>query len=147
MQNEMSSAFDIYRDRAIEIVYTLNLPSELERKQELHEPDVYFHSPVTVVRGYPALLNYIRILYDAFPDIRVAIEYAVSDGQRAAVRATLRGTFLRDISGMVATGRKMVMPQMLLFRFAGDKVAEIEVLYDTRILAEELGAVPPSRSY
>lgn len=70
----------------------------------------------------------------AFPDIKVAINDMVAEGDKVAVMVTWKGTH-KD------TGKKIEMTNANIFKFANGKWAETWNVTDIR-LAQQLGSIP-----
>jgi steroid delta-isomerase-like uncharacterized protein len=78
----------------------------------------------------------------AFPDMQIAVEDALADGDKLARRvswtATHRGPFL----GVPATGRRVRGQGIVILRIVDGKIAEEWEMSDLLGLLQQLGAVP-----
>ena len=60
---------------------------------EVVEPDVLFHAPVpTGATGAQALKQVWAVLLRAFPDLHVAVEDVIAEGDKVVARNTVTGT-------------------------------------------------------
>ena len=84
----------------------------------------------------------VGILRSAFPDAQVSADDIIVEGDRLAVRSTLRGTHDGDFMGIPATGKKVEVAGYDIVRFEDDKAAEHWGVIDAAALMEQLGAAP-----
>ncbi len=63
--------------------------------------------------------------YAAFPDLRHSVEQVVAEGDRAAVRFTLRGIHGGPFAGIEATGRTVLIDASAIMRVERGRVAEL----------------------
>jgi steroid delta-isomerase-like uncharacterized protein len=84
--------------------------------------------------------------HKAFPDARYTVEDRLAEGDRVAVRWTLRATQSGDYLGHPATGKSFAVTGTSTFRIAQGKIQEIVVNMDRLGMMEQLGwlaAAPP----
>ena len=79
----------------------------------------------------------------AFPDLEIAIEDLVAEGDTVAVRSTLRGTHWGELLGVPATGRRVAVGGMELYRLANGRIAERWAAIDIAGLLRQIGAAAP----
>ena len=77
-----------------------------------------------------------------FPDLNVAIEDEVSEGDRVVVRWTARGTHRGEFMGMPPSGNEFAIGGLTLLRIAEGKIAEHWVGGDFLGLMQHVGALP-----
>jgi predicted ester cyclase len=65
-----------------------------------------------------------------FPDFSNQIEEVISEGDKAFARLTYRGTHRGELFDIAATGKRIQYAGAAVFRFRGDKIAEVWVLGD-----------------
>lgn len=110
---------------------------------EVCAPDLLFHAPVPMgLTGAEALKQVWEVLLRAFPDIHVALEETVAEGDRVASRNTVTGTHLGEYRGMPPTGKTVSYGEMFIFRFAEGRVAEVRGVVDVLAQLRQLGALP-----
>jgi steroid delta-isomerase-like uncharacterized protein len=80
----------------------------------------------------------------AFPDLHMTVDHAVAEGDLVAVRWTARGTNTGEGNGIPATGRRVQISGMALFRFEDGAIAEEWTSGDTLGLMRQLGLLPAS---
>ena len=110
---------------------------------EVVEPDVLFHAPVpTGATGAQALKQVWTVLLRAFPDLHVAIEDLIAEGDKVVARNTVTGTHLGEYRGVPPTGRAVTYQEMFVVRFAGGRITEIWGVVDVYSQMRQLGLIP-----
>jgi steroid delta-isomerase-like uncharacterized protein len=110
---------------------------------EFVAPDVLFHAPVPMdVTGAEALKRVWEVLLRAFPDIHVALEETVTEGDKVVARNTVTGTHRGEYRGLPPTGRTVTYSEIFIFRFADGRIAEIRGVVDVLAQLRQLGALP-----
>ncbi len=80
----------------------------------------------------------------SFPDRTVKIEQLIADGDLVSVRTVVRGTHSSAAClGIPATGRKVQIEGISIYRVAGGKAVEHWGLNDGLGLMMQLGAMAP----
>jgi len=114
-------------------------------EDELIAPDYLHHDPALPPEMQRGLANY-KLLLGAFragfPDLAMAVEEVVAEGDLVASRWTWRGTHRGDFQGIPPTGRRVEGPGMSIHRIAGGKIAEGWVNFDALGMLQQLGVVP-----
>ena len=110
---------------------------------EVVEPDVLFHAPVpTGVTGAQALKQVWAVLLRAFPDLHVAVEDVIAEGDKVVARNTVTGTHRGEFRGFPPTGKSVTYNEIFIFRFAGGRIAEIWGVVDVLSQMKQLGMIP-----
>ena len=78
----------------------------------------------------------------AFPDLRVAVEDLLEEGDRVALRWRAEGTHRGELMGIAPTGRRVTLTGIEILRIAGGKIAEYWQSWDRLGMYQQLGAVP-----
>lgn len=93
--------------------------------------------------GKDGVLTFFRGLRSAFPDLRMAIEDLIVDGDKAVARVRSTGTHRGEFNGVPATGRPIDFQLIDIMRFddAG-LVCEHWGVADTMTMMQQLGVVP-----
>jgi len=100
-------------------------------------------NPQTRVRGPESLKQLATSVRTTFPDIHFTVEDEIGEGDRVAVRWTMRGTHKGEFMGMAATGRQVRVEGIHFWRVAGDKIVEVWVNRDNLGMMQQLGVIPP----
>ena len=77
-----------------------------------------------------------------FPDVAIALEDLVAEGDRVVKRWVFSGTHRGEYAGIPPTGKRVTMRGITLYRLAGGKVKELYWNYDVFGLLQQLGAIP-----
>jgi predicted ester cyclase len=91
--------------------------------EELMDPGFVLHHPL-VEPGRAAYESVLRVLWTAFPDLRVELLDLVAEGDRVVVRYIERGTHLGDFMGMAPSGRTYEKHGFTLYRLDNGRLIE-----------------------
>lgn len=120
--------------------------NDLDALDALIAPDLVSHDAIP---GMPPGLAGAKAAHTmfmaSFPDRQVTIEDVVADGDRVAVRTTVRGTNTGGVPflNVPANGRKIEIGSISVYRVAGGRVVEHWGLNDATALMMQLGAIQP----
>jgi steroid delta-isomerase-like uncharacterized protein len=93
--------------------------------------------------GYKEWANGFRQVTAAgFPDREIVVDALVAEGDLVAKRWTFRGTHTGEYMGLPASGKKVVMTGITIYRIAGAQVHETWWSYDALGMMQQLGAIP-----
>ena len=95
-----------------------------------------------VAPGREGVKQFFRMFKQAFPDGTMTAEHVVAEGDTVAARVTVRGTHQGEFMGIPATGKKVTVGYMDMWRLDGGKAVENWVRLDMLGLMQQLGAVP-----
>ena len=114
---------------------------------ELIAPDYVGRFPPNPdVRGREAIKQFNRETRTAFPDLQLALDELIAEGDRVVVRWTMRGTHLGELRGGIApTGKAFTVTGTTTNRVAEGRVAEAWGNVDLLGLMLQLGLVTPPR--
>ena len=93
--------------------------------------------------GYSEFGEYVDFVQRAFPDFSNEIEEIISEGDKAFAKLLYRGTHRGEIFGITPTGRPVRYAGAAVFKFRGDRIAEVWVLGDIYGLISQLQAIDP----
>jgi steroid delta-isomerase-like uncharacterized protein len=82
----------------------------------------------------------------ALPDMRVKVNQMVAEADLVAVYWTASGTNSQEGMGFPATGKKITVPGMTIFRFKNGKISEEWSVFDMSSAMQQAGLCPPPRS-
>ena len=94
------------------------------------------------VTGPEAYWAFVQQYRRAFPDLALTIEDAVSEGDKIAIRLTLRGTHEGTVLGVEPTGTRVDVDRMVIHHVDDGRIIETGVVEDTLGLLEQLGSQP-----
>src|SRR5262249_20629816 len=121
----------------------------LAAADQLVDPNFALHLPGSSepIRGVEGLKRVAEGFRTGFPDRRMLVEDAICDGDKVAVRVTQQGTHHGLFQGVNATGKRVSVSAIAIFRVANGRVAEEWLSSDRLGLLQQIGAIrtPASR--
>ena len=66
-----------------------------------------------------------RVVFAAFPDVHVTLEYAIAEGDLVAERHTARATHKGEFMGIPATGKKVSWTENHFYRLENGRIVEL----------------------
>jgi steroid delta-isomerase-like uncharacterized protein len=110
---------------------------------ELCAPDFVDHDPLPgSTADLAGLKDFVAQIRAAFPDMQVTADDIVAEGDRLAVRSTMRGTHEGDFMGIPGSGKKVEVSNYDFVRFENDQAAEHWGVIDSAALMEQIGMAP-----
>jgi steroid delta-isomerase-like uncharacterized protein len=91
---------------------------------------------------FEGFVQYLISRLTAFPDFSCTVEDIIAEGQKVMVRFIVRGTHLGMFRGLPATGKKIEMGGIGIYRCAGGKIVEGWSYLDTLGMMQQLGMIP-----
>jgi steroid delta-isomerase-like uncharacterized protein len=118
---------------------------EVEAVAALTHPDFIDHD-IHVETGVPGgpedMRQALIAIRRGFPDIQVTIEDIIAEGDKVVVRNTWRGTHHGEFNGIPATGNRVEITGIVIWRIADGLIAERWAVIDTLTLLRQLGVIP-----
>ena len=110
---------------------------------ELFAPTYAHHDSSTpdAGRGPESEKKRATLYRAAFPDVRLAIEDIIAEGETVTARWSCRGTHKGDLNGIAPTGKQFSISGVSIARFANGKMVEGWVNWDALGLMQQLGVV------
>jgi steroid delta-isomerase-like uncharacterized protein len=93
------------------------------------------------LRGPANFKLFHRRFREAFPDVEVSVDDAVSEGDRVAARCTVRASHQGDTLGFAATRQPVEFTGMTFARVRGGKIVEAWNNFDFMSMYRQLGAL------
>ena len=110
---------------------------------EVVDPDVLIRTPLPVeATGAQVLKEVFAKLHRAFPDLHIAVEDVIAEGDKVACRNTVTGTHQGEYMGLPPTGKSITYNEIFIFRFAGGRIAETWGVVDVLSQMRQLGVIP-----
>jgi predicted ester cyclase len=110
---------------------------------ELFAPDFVNHDPLPGMAGNrDGFKRGLAMLFGAFPDLQVADDDLIAEGDRVVSRGTFRGPNRGPFAGIAPTGKPVVFQGIAIFRIVDGKVTDRWARLDTLNLMQQLGAIP-----
>jgi steroid delta-isomerase-like uncharacterized protein len=106
---------------------------------ELLSPTYQYRSGALQLQGPNELKHLLRSFREAFPDLTIAIEEQLSQGERTVTRARFTGHHRGSFHGLPPTGRAVDVDLVIFSTVHEGRItAEYEII-DERALFEQLG--------
>jgi steroid delta-isomerase-like uncharacterized protein len=117
---------------------------DLKILDEVYAKDAITHDPqqANLGTGPEAVRKAMSTWLVAFPDVKLAIEHEIAEGDLVVQRIKATGTNTGSLTGMPATGKKTSSEGVMTSRFEGGKIVESWTLFDQLGLWQQLGAMP-----
>jgi steroid delta-isomerase-like uncharacterized protein len=122
---------------------------EVQNQHKLDAFEMYFDPAFVNYDSWPGLPDTLegakqlhRIIFAAFPDLRMTIQDMAADGDKVWTRKTATGTHRGELLGIPATGKLVSGKVIDVVTYKNGKVTEHWVVADTLSLMQQLGAVP-----
>jgi len=113
---------------------------------ELFSPTGIAHGLPVQGEGKPAgpqaFKPFARDFRAAFPNIRIALNHCIVEGDLCAVHCDVTGTHTGDGLGIVATGRDVRFSGMSIIRVAHGQIQEAWNSFDFLSFYQQLGVLP-----
>lgn len=135
----MSERNKVIARRAFDEVYN---QGNLELVDELVSSDFVAHVASEDIHGPAGMKQFVTSLREAFPDLHIAIDDQVAEGDRVVTRWTARGTHAGPFQGVPPTGRQGIMTGIDIDRVIDGKAVECWTTADYLGLMQQLGVVP-----
>ena len=112
---------------------------QFDRLEEVLGTNLEFHLGNTTLNREETI-SMIRSFYEAFPDLAHTPEEIYSVDGRVIIRATDRATHLGDFQGVPASGRKIEVGQIAIYRVDDERIVEIQEQFDSAGLMAQIQA-------
>jgi steroid delta-isomerase-like uncharacterized protein len=110
---------------------------------ELVEPNAVIRTPGPIqATGAQALKEVFTRLLELFPDLQVAIDDLIAEGDKVVSRNTVTGTHHGEYMGLAPTGKTITYNEIFIFRFSGGRIAETWGVVDVFSQMKQLGLIP-----
>ena len=102
----------------------------------------YFSGAPEPIRGIEASKQLNAVYRTAFPDFVTTVENLVAEGDKVAIRWSVRGTHTGDFQGIPPTGKHGMVTGTDIVRIEGGKIVEDWGVFDSLGLLQQLGVIP-----
>ncbi|HUS69661.1 MAG TPA: ester cyclase [Anaerolineae bacterium] len=115
---------------------------KIELVDELVASDFVAHDlPPEMAHGPEGYKEYVRANRAAFPDGQDVIQDIIAEDDKVVVRYIGRATHRGDLMGFKATGKRVEVPGVEIFRVVSGRIKETWSLWDTFGFLEQIGAI------
>ncbi|MEM3458485.1 MAG: ester cyclase [Candidatus Bathyarchaeia archaeon] len=108
---------------------------------ELMAPDFVLHMHAQQMKGWEVNRQVVEGEIKAFPDLYVAIEDIIAEGDKVCVRLQETGTHRGEYHGLAPTGNKLSYTVIAIWRIFEGKIVEGWIVYDQMDFLKQLGVI------
>jgi steroid delta-isomerase-like uncharacterized protein len=114
---------------------------DLEVYKELMAPDYRIYSPSNSRRPLTleGELDFLKPVFEAFPDCHWSIEDSIAAGDKVVYRFVFRGTHEGEFMDIPPTGNKVEVSGIVISRFENGKIIEDREDYDAGGWMQQIG--------
>ncbi len=117
---------------------------DLEGYLEMFDKSVIFHGLSRRLKpGVGGLRDYYTVLRGGFPDMRLASEDLIAEGEKIANRYTFYGTHKGEYMGIAPTSKLVISAGMVIHLFRAGKCVETWQSTDALGFLNQLGVAQP----
>lgn len=118
---------------------------DLEAVLSYYTDDVYFEdvSVQTPCRNKQEMREFMRVFYDAFPDLRIEIRNVFGEGRFVTAEYDLLGTFRGEFLGYQPNGTAFRIKALSVYEHDGTLFTRETVYYDSASLFRQLEISAP----
>jgi steroid delta-isomerase-like uncharacterized protein len=115
----------------------------IERLDDLVARDVVHHDPYdpNAAEGLGGMKRTIELNRRAFPDMQLAVEDQVAEGDKVVTRWRGEMTHLGELAGAAPTGKQVTIAGMTIDRFEDGKIVEAWRSMDMLRVLRDIGAL------
>lgn len=112
--------------------------------REVVSESAIFHVPFgpEPLKGMDGYMQILGMMRGAFPDIQWSLQETIVEGDKVLARFEARGTHEQPFMGVPASGKKVVMSALNIYRFEDGKIVEERGQPDIFGLMVQIGAIP-----
>jgi steroid delta-isomerase-like uncharacterized protein len=108
---------------------------------DVHADGVKAHGLAPTTLDKAGMTAFYVALATGFPDLQIAIEDLIGEGDRVSWRVTATGTHEGTFQGVPATGKPVRFGTQYIFRLENGKIVERWSVIDRLTLLAQIGAV------
>jgi steroid delta-isomerase-like uncharacterized protein len=134
------TTIELLRETVKTLAETFNDPHNREKSYfDFYDDSLVIHGfPPNLPNNKEGFKQFIYMLWDAFPDIRIIFEDIIIEENKVVCRYVLIGTHKADFLGMHPTNKTFRVNGMTIFYFKDRKCAQRWNLVDMISLLEQL---------
>jgi steroid delta-isomerase-like uncharacterized protein len=118
--------------------------SDMDALDGFVAPDFVDHNPLPgQAPGLQGLKDAMNMFRAAFPDMRIANEDFIAEGDKVVVRSSARGTNSGTLMGMPPTGKHAELAAIDIWAVKNGRLAEAWHVEELLQMMMQIGLVPP----
>ena len=128
--------------RSWEVVTQESLNTLEDALAEVYADDIVMHEAGEDVVGIQGLAQFVSMMRSAFPDLRITIEDAMSEGDKVVTRWIAQGTHQGELMGAAPTGNQVTATGITVHRIEENKIVEEWSNWGALGVMQQIEAVP-----
>jgi len=108
---------------------------------KLMAPDFILHMRAKQAKGWKVSRQVVEDEIKAFPDLHVAIEDIIAEGDKVCVRLQETATHTGQYRGLAPTSNKLSYSVIAIWRVVKGKIVEGWIIYDQMDFLKQLGVI------
>ncbi len=112
---------------------------------EIFAPTYVHRTPTTIIPNLEAFKKAISGFRAGLPDVQVAIEDLLTDGDKVITRWVITGTHRHELMGFAPTNKQITLSGITIQRVVDGKIVESWVEFDAGGLGQQLGGPSPGK--
>jgi steroid delta-isomerase-like uncharacterized protein len=109
--------------------------------EELIAPDFVYHTDTQQIQGLEVMKQVIEEEINGFPDLHVAIDDVIAEGEKVCIHLKETGTHTGKFRGLAPTAKKINYTAITIWRIVNDKVVEGWGVYGMLDYYKQLGVI------
>jgi steroid delta-isomerase-like uncharacterized protein len=119
---------------------------QVDLVEEFYTKDAVYHTPGSLsLSGLEGVRKFVAMMLNVYPDIQVAEEDMIAEGDKVVVRWTMRATHQGELLGIPPTGKQVTTTLIIIYRLVNGKIAEEWLLNDDLSEFQQLGVAPAQK--
>ena len=116
---------------------------DLDRLPALYAADCVVDSPLAAgtVQGRQAVAKIYQALFDALPDLHLALDQLLVEEDDAVQIGTMTGTYTGGFMGLAPSGKTLRVPIVMVCRFEDGLIARERRIYDFTGMLVQIGVL------
>ncbi len=106
-----------------------------------YSDDFVSRRPTGEARGAAAAGEIYDTYTNAFGDAKIGIDQILEVGEYVVAKTTFTGTHTGELQGTAASGNKVTVSAIAIYKIDNGKIVSEDVVWDTLLLAQQIGAV------
>jgi predicted ester cyclase len=127
----MASTEENHKRTARQALEEICTGGDLDRAAECYREDFLDHVNELEFSGLDGVRQSVGLYRQMFPELEIAINDQIAEGDRVATRWTMKG--------VTAEAREVELPGITISRFVDGRIGEDWTIYDAASLAQQLG--------
>ena len=108
---------------------------------EFYATDAVIYTPVLDITGPRAQKEVFARLLRAYPDLHIAVQDVLAEGDKVVVRDLVSGTHKGEYMGIPPSGKAVTYNEIFIMRFANGRIVEGWGVIDIFSQLRQLGAI------